>query len=78
MLPTSQDLGKLKHETAAGESRRETAADESRVEAVAGAIWTGYRRAQRRRRYDGLVTEAECARRQIPDAPLPPLCGGPA
>jgi len=41
-------------------------------------FWTGRRRAQRRRRYDCFVTEAECARRQIPDAPLPRLCGGPA
>src|SRR6266702_8661832 len=30
------------------------------------------RRAQRRRKYDGLVTSAECARTQIPDIPLPP------
>ena len=36
------------------------------------------RRAQRRRKYDCLVTRAECARAQIPDAPLPWLCGGPA
>jgi hypothetical protein len=28
-------------------------------------------------KYDGLVTNAECARTQIPDAPLPWLCGGP-
>jgi hypothetical protein len=25
-----------------------------------------------------LVTNAECARARIPDAPLPRLCGGPA
>ena len=30
------------------------------------------RRAQRRRKNDGLVTHAECARTPIPDAPLPP------
>ena len=36
------------------------------------------RRAQRRRKYDCLVTDAECARTQIPDAPLPRLRGGPA
>ena len=29
-------------------------------------------------RYDGLVTEAECARTPIPDGPLPRLCGEPA
>ncbi|MFM0158776.1 hypothetical protein, partial [Paraburkholderia sediminicola] len=34
------------------------------------------RRAQRRRKHDGLVTEAECARTQIPDAPLPPPSQG--
>ena len=28
-------------------------------------------RAQRRRKYDSLVTNAECERTQIPDAPLP-------
>src|SRR6266702_2341788 len=34
------------------------------------------RRAQRRRKYDGLVTSAECARTPIPDAPLPPPSQG--
>src|SRR6266702_4278549 len=34
------------------------------------------RRAQRRRKYDCLVTAAECARAQIPDAPLPPPSQG--
>ncbi|MEA3084070.1 MAG: hypothetical protein QOC89_1767 [Paraburkholderia sp.] len=29
-------------------------------------------------KYDCLVTNIECARTQIPDAPLPRLCGGPA
>ncbi|MEA3129782.1 MAG: hypothetical protein QOF46_1577 [Paraburkholderia sp.] len=36
------------------------------------------RRAQRRRKNDGCVTNAECATTQIPDAPLPRLCEGPA
>ena len=36
------------------------------------------RRAQRRRKNDCCVTNAECARAQIPDAPLPWLRGGPA
>ena len=36
------------------------------------------RRAQRRRKNDGLVTDANFARTQIPDAPLSRLREGPA
>ncbi|MBC8739433.1 hypothetical protein F6X40_22085 [Paraburkholderia sp. UCT31] len=37
---------------------------------------TALRRAQRRRKNDGLVTNAECAGTQIPDAPLPAVDKG--
>ncbi|CAE6694707.1 hypothetical protein R69888_00409 [Paraburkholderia haematera] len=58
----------------AGESLRQVKLARETEQMVRGNT---RRRAQRRRKYDCLVTDAECARAPIPDAPLPPPSQGP-